>query len=396
MKLPAGLSISPSSATGLVGCSDQADDPAGDQVHLDTVNPVTCPDASKIGTVTTTTPLVAAHDPVTDAITGAETIGGDIYLIKPHPGDFSPNGDQDGIFRLLIQIESPRFGINFKLPGIARADKQTGQLTATFTENPQLPASTLHINFKSGPRAPLATPITCGLYESSADLTPWGTPEVPNAQRTASFDRRLGRQRRRPARRRPRIAPSPRPSPPGTESAAAGAHSPFVLKVSRQDGQQELRSLDVTLPKGFTAKVAGIPYCSDERDRRGHRAASGAAEQASPSCPAASRVGSVIAGAGPGTNPFQVTGNAYLAGPYKGAPLSIVFITPAVAGPFDLGDVVIRAATFLDRETAAADGEGRPDPADARRRPAADPLDPDHDSTARTSRSTRPTARRSR
>ena len=154
VKLPAGLTLSPSSAGGLVGCSDQADDRAGDQVHLDTVNPVTCPDASKIGTVTTTTPLVAAHDPVTDAITGAETIGGDVYLIKPHPGDFSPSGDQDGIFRLLIQIEFPRFGINFKLPGIARVDKQTGQITATFTDNPQLPASTLHINFKwaRGPR----------------------------------------------------------------------------------------------------------------------------------------------------------------------------------------------------------------------------------------------------
>ena len=163
MKLPAGLTLSPSSAGGLVGCSDQAGDPAGDQVHLDTVNPVTCPDASKIGTVTTTTPLVAAHDPVTDAITGAETIGGDIYPDQAPRGRLQPERRPGRIFRLLIQIESPRFGINFKLPGIARVDKQTGQITATFTDNPQLPASTLHINFKSGPRAPLATPITCGL-----------------------------------------------------------------------------------------------------------------------------------------------------------------------------------------------------------------------------------------
>ncbi len=350
VKLPAGLSLSPSSASGVVGCSDQADDPAGDQVHLDTVTPVACPDASKIGTVTTTTPLVAAHDPVTDAITGAETIGGDVYLIKPHAGDFSPSGDQDGIFRLLIQIESPRFGINFKLPGIARVDKQTGQITATFTDNPQLPASTLHINFKSGPRAPLATPITCGHYESSADLTPWGTPEVPNAQRTSGFTVASGANGAAcPA------TPQDRPFHPslsaGSDSGAAGASSPFTLTLSRADGEQELRSVDVTLPKGFSAKLTGIPYCSDAAIAAAI-GRSGAAEQASPSCPAASRIGSVTTAAGPGTSPFPVTGNTYLAGPYKGAPLSLVFITPAVAGPFDLGDVVIRAAAFVDRESA--------------------------------------------
>jgi hypothetical protein len=350
VKLPAGLSVSPSSAGGLVGCSDLAEDPAGDQVHLDTVTPVTCPDASKIGTVTTTTPLVAAHDPVTDAITGAETIGGDIYLIKPHVGDLDPDGDQDGILRLLIQIESPRFGINFKLPGIARADKQTGQLTATFADNPQLPASTLRINFKSGPRAPLATPITCGSYESSADLTPWGTPEVPNAQRASSFVVGSGAN----GTACPATAQD-RPFHPalgaGSDSGAAGAGSPFNLTLSRADGEQELRSVDVTLPKGFSAKLTGIPYCSDAAIAAAN-GRSGAVEQASPSCPAASRIGSVTATAGPGASPFPVTGDTYLAGPYKGAPLSLVFVTPAVAGPFDLGNVVIRAAAFVDRESA--------------------------------------------
>ena len=350
LKLPPGLSISPSSATGLEGCSDLADDPAGDQVHLDTVNPVTCPDASKIGTVTTTTPLIAAHDPVTDAITGAETIGGDVYLIKPHAGDFSPNGDQEGIFRLLIQISSPRYGINFKIPGIARADRETGQLTTTFTENPQLPASTLKFHLRPGPRAPLATPITCGNFATNTEVVPWGTPEVATAQLPGSFSVSAGANGSAcPS------TPAARPFHPslsaGSENAAAGAVSPFVFTLSRQDGEQELRSVDVTLPKGFAGKLAGIPYCSDSAIAAAS-GRSGAAEQASPSCPAASRIGSVVAGSGAGEEPFQVQGNAYLAGPYKGAPLSLVFITPAVAGPFDLGDVVIRAATFVDRESA--------------------------------------------
>ena len=47
-----------------------------------------------------------------------------------------------------------------------------------------------------------------------------------------------------------------------------------------------------------------------------------------------------------------MTGHLYMAGPYKGAPLSAVIITPAVAGPFDLGVVVVRAAIYLDPETA--------------------------------------------
>jgi hypothetical protein len=45
---------------------------------------------------------------------------------------------------------------------------------------------------------------------------------------------------------------------------------------------------------------------------------------------------------------------AYLAGPYKGAPYSVVSVVPAQAGPFDLGLVVNRAGIFVDPETALA------------------------------------------
>jgi hypothetical protein len=56
--------------------------------------------------------------------------------------------------------------------------------------------------------------------------------------------------------------------------------------------------------------------------------------------------------AGSGGNPYSIGGQVYLAGPYKGAPLSFVFVTPAVAGPYDLGNVVIRAKAEVDPETA--------------------------------------------
>jgi len=77
----------------------------------------------------------------------------------------------------------------------------------------------------------------------------------------------------------------------------------------------------------------------------------GVLERESPSCPSSSEVGTATVGAGAGPNPFHVTGHAYLAGPYKGAPASIAFITAAIAGPFDLGAVVVRAPLHVDPET---------------------------------------------
>jgi hypothetical protein len=131
----------------------------------------------------------------------------------------------------------------------------------------------------------------------------------------------------------------------------AGASSPFTLKLTRNDGEQELSSLDLTMPPGFTAKLAGLPYCPDAAIAAAADKG-GAAEQALTSCSVASQIGTITADSGPGLSPYQVNGKAYLAGPYKGAPLSFVFVTPAVAGPFDLGNVVVRAAIFLDPQTA--------------------------------------------
>jgi hypothetical protein len=349
VKLPAGFSISPSAADGLAGCSDHASDPAGDQVHYDNTEPVTCPDPSKIGSVIGTSPLLAAHNPETDAVTGAEPIEGHVYLIKPHPGDLTPGGNQDGTYRLLIQLESAANGINVKLPGIAVADKSTGQLTATFVDNPQLPVKHLQLNLNSGKRAPLATPVTCENFTTTTRLVPWSTPGTPDATPSSSFEVNAG-----PNGSPCVTAPQQRPFAPalsaGTESAKAGASSPFVLKLTRNDGEQEFSSLDVNLPRGFTAKLAGVPYCSEAAIVTA-ATRSGASEQTNPTCPG-SQVGTVTTGAGPGTNPYYVNGKAYLAGPYKGAPLSFVFITPAVAGPFDLGSVVVRAAAYVDPETA--------------------------------------------
>jgi hypothetical protein len=350
VRLPAGVSVSPSASDGLGGCSDLASDPAGDQVHYNDTFPVTCPDASKIGTVTATSPLLAAYDPVTDAITGPEPINGDVYLVKPHPGDLSQEDGEGGVFRLLVQLESARYGIDVKVPAIARAERETGRLTISLDESPQLPISHLELRLNSGPRALLATPPTCGSFTATTDLEPWSSPGTPDATPSSRFSVDSG-----PKGAACSATLQGRPFGPtlsaGSESSAAGAGSPFVLGLSRRDGEQELGSISAALPLGLSAKVAGIPYCSEDAiaaaEDLGDRVG-----QSSAGCPAPSQVGTLQVGAGAGPSPFYLSGKAYLTGPYKGAPLSLVFITPAVAGPFDLGTVVIRAALSVDPRTA--------------------------------------------
>jgi hypothetical protein len=134
-------------------------------------------------------------------------------------------------------------------------------------------------------------------------------------------------------------------------SPIAGAYTPFVVNLSRQDGSQELKGLNLTLPPGMAAKFAGVAECSDAAIASAE-AKTGKQEQAAPSCPASSHLGTVTVGAGAGPSPIYVKGDAYLAGPYKGAPLSMAIITPAVAGPFDLGTVAVRAPLYIDPETA--------------------------------------------
>jgi uncharacterized repeat protein (TIGR01451 family) len=347
VKLPEGVSLSAGASDGLQGCSDLASDPAGDQVHYDTVKPVTCPDASIIGSATANTPLLASHDPVDDSVTGPDPLPGVIYLIKPHPGDLTSG--QDGTFRILLQLNSDKYGVNFKLPGTVHADKSTGQLTTTFLGNPQLPASKLELNFKTGPRAPLAMPSTCGTFTTSTELIPWSTPGTPDATPSSSFTISQGVDGSPCAN-----TPAARPFNPildaGTQSTGAGKASPFILRISRKAGEQEFSSLDLSAPKGFTASLKGVSYCG-EAAIAAAAGKSGADELANPSCPAAAKIGTLTAAAGTGSNPFYNTGQAYLAGPYKGAPLSAVLITPVVAGPFDLGTIVVRAAIDINPET---------------------------------------------
>jgi hypothetical protein len=335
--LPQGLTVNPSSANGLAACSESqvgflGPNPEGGGYRF-TPHAAECPDASKLGMVEIDTSILESPLP------------GAVYLAAQNQNPFG------SLLALYLTVDDPKTGIVVKLPGRVSPDPSTGQLTATFSENPQLPFEDLKVSFFGGALGALRTPATCGGYMTTTDLTPWTTPEGVDAHPADSFQV----DRSASGGSCPTTLPNQPAFDAGTLSPTAGAYAPFLLKLTRSDDSQEISAIDTTLPAGLTGKLAGIPYCPESglataaaRNKPGD----GALEQSSPSCPAASQVGTVTVGAGAGPTPFYATGKAYLAGPYKGAPLSLAVITPAIAGPFDLGDVLVRTALYVEPESA--------------------------------------------
>jgi hypothetical protein len=336
--LPAGMNLNPAVAGGLAACSEaqMGYAPEEGKTRFATTHQ-TCPDASKLGTVEISTPLLDHKLP------------GAVYLAKPYENPFG------NLTAIYLAIEDEEAGVIAKLAGKATPDPVTGQLSATFTENPELPVEDIDLHFFNGARAAFTTPLTCGTKTTTSVLTPWSTPEGADAVRTDSFQTEVPAGGSGNCPTSEANAPNKPSFTAGTLAPEAGAYSPFVLKLTRPDGTQRLTAIDTTLPKGLAAKFAGIPYCSEAQIAQAQARSNpnqGALEQASPSCPAASEVGIATVGAGSGPTPTYVQGHAYLAGPYKGAPLSLAIITPAIAGPFDLGAVVVRTAIYINPETA--------------------------------------------
>jgi hypothetical protein len=341
--LPAGVSVNPAAANGRTACTPAQvglKTPVGQLETHFTDAAVTCPDASKIGAVEIETPLL--KDEPSPGVQVPHVLPGSIYLAQPFENPFN------SLLGIYVAVDDPQTGVSIKLAGEVRADPVTGQLTATFRENPQVPFEDFRLNFFGGPRATLRMPSTCGPRSSQSELAPWsggasvsGTDQFPITEGAGGGS----------CPTTPQQQPNSPTFEAGTASPAAGGYSPFVLHLNRADGSQEFSALNVTLPPGLTGKLAGTPYCSDAA-LAAAATKSGRQEQAQPSCPAASEVGSVTVGAGAGSLPLYVQGKAYLAGPYKGDPLSLAIVTPAVAGPYDLGTVVVRSALHVDPFTA--------------------------------------------
>jgi uncharacterized repeat protein (TIGR01451 family) len=348
VKLPAGMTVNPASAAGQQACTPAQiglkTAPGQSPAHFSGL-PANCPEASKIGTTEITTPLLD------------HPVKGSVYLASQGQNPFG------SLLAIYMAFADPASGVVIKQAGHV-VPGPDGQLTTTVEEAPQLPFEDFKLEFFGGERASLMTPPTCGSYAVAAKLVPWSgngavEPAVQPFQVTKGPNGGAC----------PNGGFAPKLSA-GTQNPLAGNYSPFNLKLSREDGTQLLGGLSAKLPEGLLAKLAGVPYCPDSvlnslpKEANGEALlGSGNAQIANPSCPAASQVGTVTVGAGAGATPFYTSaGRAYLAGPYKGAPLSLAVIAPAVAGPFDLGSVLVRNALHIDPETAVASAVSDPFP----------------------------------
>ena len=344
--LPQGMGLNPSAANGLAACTPE-------QFGKGTKNPVACPANSKIGTATV----------VSEALPD-QPLTGNVYVGRQESRD--PESGKE--FQIYVDAATERYGVDARLVGNVYANAKTGQLTAYFDDPPktvtrggnadniphglpQVPFTNFKISIDGGQKAALSSPPTCGPNKTTSEITPWSA-EFGGKSAGPSSEFSLAKL--------PGGADCPktlgeRPFSPGfsaqPKSNEAKAFTPFMAHLTRPPGQQELKGLDITLPPGATAKLAGVSYCPpDAIAAAGSR--SGAEEQAKPSCPDDSKIGVVTVEAGTGDSPLKIGGTAYLAGPYEGAPLSALVITPAIAGPFDLGNVVVRVPLFVDPETA--------------------------------------------
>ncbi|HTT94431.1 MAG TPA: hypothetical protein VMF55_07145 [Solirubrobacterales bacterium] len=314
--LPAGMSVSDSSAQGLGACSIA-------QIGIGSNDPPACPDAAKIGTVRIKTPLLE------------EELEGAVYLAQQKENPFGTT------LALYMAVKGP--GFYLKLPGRVDADPTTGQLTATFDNTPQLPFEKLQLELKPGPRAPLVNPSRCGTYAVKSEIVPWSGAAPVTGESTFQVNEGCSTGGFNPVLKA------------GTADPNGGAYSSFLLRVLRNDGEGNISRIDANLPEGLLAKLAGVPLCGD-------------AQAATGDCPAASQIGQTTVGAGAGPTPVFVpeAGKAptavYLAGPYRGAPYSLVVKVPAQAGPFDLGTVAVRSSISIDPVTTAVSVKSDPLP----------------------------------
>ncbi len=314
--LPSGMSVSPGAATGLSGCTQE-------HVELLSSAPGSCPLSSELGTAKVTTPLLG------------EPLEGRVFLAAPECDPCSTSDAADGrMFKLFLEVAGS--GVVIKKEGTVDANPLTGQLTTSFVDTPQAPVSDIELRLKGGQRAALSTPQSCGSFVSTSDLTPWSTPITPDATPTSVFnvdwDGNGG------------ACPGSMPFAPsfsaGTSNPNGGQFSPLTVTFSRQDREQDLADIQVRTPPGLVGSLAGIPLCGEPQADLG-------------TCPAGSRIGSMTVAAGAGPEPFYEQGTVYLTGPYRGAPFGLSIVVPTVAGPFNLGNVVVRAQVDVDPSTAA-------------------------------------------
>ncbi len=376
--LPPGVQVNPAGGNGLEACGEGqvGFEPDRGENGFEEFNPVTepksktplfsptvpeplspglnlgaegfCPNSSKIGTVKIKSPLIA------------NPVEGSVYLASQNANPFG------SLLATYIVAEDPASGVLVKLPGknmlcqsagevIAGETCQTvGQIVSTFENEPQLPFEDAELHFFGGERAPLATPARCGTYTTDATFTPWSGGRPVTA--TSAFA--IGSGPKTPAQADGSPCPGPTlPFSPsltgGAVNVSAGAFGPLTTTIAREDGQQNMQSVQLHMPAGLEGILAGVPLCPEAQANVG-------------TCPAGSLIGETTVQAGVGNDPVSVRGGrVYLTEKYAGAPFGLSIVNPVKAGPFDLEHdtanpaqdpscdcVVVRAKIEVNPQTA--------------------------------------------
>jgi hypothetical protein len=325
--LPEGIAINPGQATGLVACQPSEENVGGPEAEKESEDgPPSCPAASKVGTDEIATPLLAKR------------LKGNVYILQHNPPE------------LQLLVAASGEGVNLKLIGTVHLNEQTGQLVTTFKGTPQdlgtpdAPLTEFVLSFSGGAQAALVTPPTCGVYDSTADFTPWASPLVEEALTTSNFQITSGPDGSGVAGCTGPLPFTPTMTAGATTDQAAG-YTDFTMLLSRADGQQRIEKLQFKTPEGLLGMIAKVPLCEEPQAAAG-------------TCSAASQIGHTVAEVGPGPYPFVLPQNGappapiYLTGPYEGAPFGLSIVVPIVAGPFNLGTEVVRAKIEVDRHTS--------------------------------------------
>ncbi len=307
VRLPEGLTLNPPAARGLQTC-------AAAEIAIGSTSPVSCPAASKIGTVTIETDLPPG------------SLSGNVYLASPGGGPLTAPP-----YTIYLDAESV-YGVSVRLTGQVSPNPETGRLESSFTENPQLPFSELILSLSGGARAPLANPLQCSAVPAQAVFTPYtGGPAALSASPFTTSGCASP------------LAFSPTQTN-GISSAAAGASTAYTLNLSRPGGQQYISHLETALPEGLVGAIPTVALCGEPQAAEG-------------TCSPSSQIGTATAAVGAGPEPYPFTGPVYLTGPYGGAPYGLSIALPAAAGPFDLGSgacdcVLTRASINVDPHSA--------------------------------------------
>ncbi len=323
--LPEGFVINPGQAAGLQACGPAEDGlttPAEAAEGRENDGPPSCPNASKVGTVTIKTPLIESAQ--------EKQFEGSVYVLQSNPPEL----------KLLVAASAD--GVNLKLVGVVHLNERTGQLETKFQGTPELPFTDFKLSFSGGAQAALDTPTHCGTYTTTSDFSSWSSPLVADAFPESAFAIDAG-----PGGGA--CSSSPLPFSPsltaGSTTDHAGAFTGFSMLLQRGDGQQRIEKLAFRAPAGLAGLISSVPLCDEAQANAG-------------TCPAASHIGHAVVSSGPGPYPLVLPQPGepelpiYLTGPYKGAPFGLSIVTPVLAGPFNLGTIVTRAKIEVDPITA--------------------------------------------